>query len=384
MKICLVSMEYPPENPWTGIGTYTHDISQAFSKYGNEVHVFAQATEKEQTYIDTDVIVHRIKMSRPKIPIFTDPNGCLLYSRKISKQIQKLKFDVIEAPEWRAQGFAISLFSNTCLITRLHLPLFMLNRISLKKSTPANRLVDFLEKNQTMRSRGVTSSTIALKEVVCNQWKLEPLKVAIIPNGVDINRLRETSTDQNLIGSEYILYLGQMDFRKGAHILARALPLVFERARKLKVVFVGFDTAFNNGTMKEFILKINCKYVDNLIFMGFVSEEKKNTLIRNSKFVVLPSLWEAFGYTCLESMCLGKAVIATKQSGFEEIIEDRKSGFLVEPGDHIGLAKQIIECLETEDKVKLVEKNTSHRIQKFDSKTVAKRLIQYYQASIGL
>jgi len=185
-----------------------------------------------------------------------------------------------------------------------------------------------------------------------------------------------------LIGSDYIVYVGQLEPRKGVHILAMALPLVFEKFKNLKVVFIGFDTLYNNISMKEFILKINTKHQKNLVFTGFVPEETKLSLIKNSKFVVLPSLWEAFGYTCLESMALGKAVIATKNSGFEEIIEDGHSGFLVEPGSHSALAKEILDCLLSEDKVQGAEKNAAKRVNAFDAKTVAQSLLKYYKKSL--
>jgi len=383
MKICLISMEYPPENAWTGIGTYTYNMSHALVGLGHEVHVFALALKSERVYPDGKVTVHRIKLTRPPVSVFTDPVGCILYSQKISSKIVKsaLNFDVIEAPEWRAEGFASSFYFRRSLITRLHMPLFLLNKLSSKELTPADKIVNFLEMRQTVQSVGVTSSTMALKKIVCKHWRIDESQVTVIPNGLNIEKLRASAT-KSLIGSDYIVYVGQLEPRKGVHILAMALPLVFEKFKNLKVVFIGFDTLYNNISMKEFILKINAKHQKNLVFTGFVPEETKLSLIKNSKFVVLPSLWEAFGYTCLESMALGKAVIATKNSGFEEIIEDGHSGFLVEPGSHSALAKEILDCLLSEDKVQGAEKNAAKRVNAFDAKTVAQSLLKYYKKSL--
>src|SRR4029079_12486822 len=57
--------------------------------------------------------------------------------------------------------------------------------------------------------------------------------------------------------------------------------------------------------------------------------------------VVLPSLFENFAYTCIEAMSRAKCVIATTGSGFEEIIEHGKTGFLVPPYDAAALRDAI-------------------------------------------
>jgi glycosyltransferase involved in cell wall biosynthesis len=146
------------------------------------------------------------------------------------------------------------------------------------------------------------------------------------------------------------------------------------------MIFVGKDMPYGKGTMKELILSINSKYTDNIIFTGFVTEERKKfSLIKNSKFVVLPSLWEAFGYACLESMALSKAVIASKNCGFEEVIKDNSSGFLVEPGNHRALQNKIISCLEDEDKVSYSEKNAQRRVKEFDILKASRDSTRYYE-----
>ena len=49
--------------------------------------------------------------------------------------------------------------------------------------------------------------------------------------------------------------------------------------------------------------------------------------------VVHPSLAEGFGRAVLESMALGRAVIASRVGGLRETIRDGENGFLVDPAD---------------------------------------------------
>ncbi len=55
------------------------------------------------------------------------------------------------------------------------------------------------------------------------------------------------------------------------------------------------------------------------------------------------SRWqEAFGLTIAEAMAAGRPLIGTRTGAIPELIEDGRSGFLVEPGDTAGMAEKIV------------------------------------------
>ena len=395
MKICFISMEYPPETGWGGIGTYTYNQAHALANDGNEVHVIALGTDSERDYLDGRVNVHRIKRiitTKTKNPHFF--GDCLIHSYKVFRRLNQLgsKFDVVEAPEWRAEGFVSVFLGKTPLVTRLHTPLYLVNKFSGKQNTLRSRLVDrndalvnSFERNQTTYSDGITSPSKVLQKEVAQAWNIDVSRITVIPNGIDIERIKSIRIETSSTESNYIVYVGSLGALKGVLVLAKALPGIFERFPNLKMVFVGDDMPYGNGTVREQILSINSKYIHRIIFTGFVTEERKKfSLIKNSKFVVLPSLWEAFGYTCLESMALGKAVIASKNCGFEEAIKDNSSGFLVNPGNWRALQNKIISCLEAEDQVSYAEKNAQRRVNEFDIVKVSKDFLRYYEKIVEM
>lgn len=69
--------------------------------------------------------------------------------------------------------------------------------------------------------------------------------------------------------------------------------------------------------------------------------ERVQQLYGESDICCFPSHWESFGLVLLEAMAAGRAVIATKGSGMAEIIEDQKTGLLVEPRNPDKLAQAI-------------------------------------------
>ena len=56
---------------------------------------------------------------------------------------------------------------------------------------------------------------------------------------------------------------------------------------------------------------------------------------------------ESFGRTAVEAMAMNKPVVATNVGGVPEIVEDEKSGILVEPEDCDGLASAMISVLDS-------------------------------------
>ena len=63
---------------------------------------------------------------------------------------------------------------------------------------------------------------------------------------------------------------------------------------------------------------------------------------------VLPSLRESFGVVQIEAMACGKPVVATYNSGSEEIITSEDYGLLCEPANPEELAEMILIALDKE------------------------------------
>lgn len=375
MNICFISKEYPPETGGGGIGTYTYNMAHALTKRGHQVDVISQAIQSEKDYKDVDVNVYRIKHSKIEKRI-----SCYYKIFKKLKSINR-KFDIIESAEWGAEGFPLLFFKRPYpLVTRLHTPLFLVRKTSLQKMNLKDRAMNFLEKNQTKNSAGISAPTKSLANIISTNWNIPLSQIKIIPNGIDIEKIMSIIPNLGKPDiNNYIVYIGRLEPRKGVHIFAKALPKVFKRYPDLKMVFIGRDMEYGNAMMSEYVLSLNQQYKNNIIFTGFLSDVEKYSLIKYSRFVALPSLWESFGYTCLESMALGKAVIATKNCGFEEIIRDDASGFLVNPGDCQALGEKIIYCLNNNDVVNFVGEEASKRAIDFNITSISNCTIQYYE-----
>ena len=182
--------------------------------------------------------------------------------------------------------------------------------------------------------------------------------------------------------SEYLLYFGRLEERKGVQVLGQALPAILRDFPKVKMAFVGEDMGYGQSTMKRWVLDQNNDYAQRLVFIDRQEHEALFPIIRNAKLVILPSPWEGLGYTCQETMALGKVVVATGGSGFGELIHDGENGFLVRPSDSEDLAHTVKHVLRIEDLGPIARK-ARERAQDFHSTSIATQMVDYYAELSG-
>lgn len=78
-------------------------------------------------------------------------------------------------------------------------------------------------------------------------------------------------------------------------------------------------------------------------FHGFVPDVAESMAAVD--LVAIPSVWaEAFPFSALEAMSLGKPIVASRRGGLPELVEDGLTGVLVEGEDHQGI-RGAIEAL---------------------------------------
>jgi len=364
---------------------------------GQNVHVLTYAKNDEYVVDDEGVTVHRLL---PKLkgeldesnksllgPYMKQHHWILGFSLRVYEYFialhKKEKFDLIEAPDTCAQALFIYKFiDGPKKIVRLHTPYFWVRRLNNIPDSPENSLREALEKEHALAATAVTSPTKALAGIVKKEWGIRA--VPVIPNFFSLDNYKPDISvyERHLKSRKYIIYYGRLEYRKGVHILAQALCNVLQKHTALKAVFVGDDSMYNNVSMKTGIQESLKDFSSRVIFVPNISHDSLYPLIERAEFVVLPSLWENFPYVCLEAMALWKAVIATKGSGFSEIIDDGVNGFLCPPGDPAALSERIMDCLDRTD-LGVIGSNAGMKVKAFDNATVVPRILDFYRSPVS-
>lgn len=126
---------------------------------------------------------------------------------------------------------------------------------------------------------------------------------------------------------DYILYFGRFAKEKGIETLISASDVNFVCA--------------GSGPMEETV-----NQADNLENIGFKTGTELETLIREAKCTVYPSIWyENCPFSIMESIMYGTPVVAADIGGIPELIDDGKTGYLFEAGN----AEKMVEAINKID-----------------------------------
>jgi glycosyltransferase involved in cell wall biosynthesis len=209
--------------------------------------------------------------------------------------------------------------------------------------------------------RNHISVTIAvsheLKNRLCAKKIVNPEKVIVIHNGVDVERFQNPIVPKELSrqikkGGEIIVgVVGRLDRIKGHEILFKAFSECLGHDQNIRLIVVG------DGPMRIALeqLAVALNVNEKVLFLGNRFDIPE--ILSFINIFVLPSLNEGLSITLLEAMAAGKAIVATNVGGNPEVIDDSVNGILVPSNSPSQLAEKILELVKnTERRSKLGSK----------------------------
>lgn len=190
-----------------------------------------------------------------------------------------------------------------------------------------------------------STAVIAVSEAVKRHLLaqgLDPERVHVVHNGVDLGRFRPVSTaefKQNL-GYEAQIpvfgVFGRLSDEKGQRSAIEAIFLLAKTCSSARLMLVGDGKNREDLVTSAQALGI----AGNVDFKGFNPDVRG--LMSACDAIIVPSLKEGFGLAAVEAMALAKPVIATDIGGLPEIVIPNETGFLVP----VNSPQQIVEAVE--------------------------------------
>ena len=159
-----------------------------------------------------------------------------------------------------------------------------------------------------------------------------------------------------------VLWLGQVNVRKGIHYLMQA-------ARLLERENVHFDVVGPIGILPTAIASAP----RNLTFHGPVGRDRATEWYRQSDVFVLPTLSDGFALTQLEAFAHGLPVIVTPNCG--RVVEDGKTGFIIPPSDPSALADVILRFVRNPDLAREMAPACRAAVKAYSVESLGERLV---------
>ncbi|MBW4439816.1 MAG: glycosyltransferase family 4 protein [Plectolyngbya sp. WJT66-NPBG17] len=150
-------------------------------------------------------------------------------------------------------------------------------------------------------------------------------KIAVIPNGVDIERYSPgTSSFKARLGAKRLfLYQGRIAPEKNVESLLKAWKQA-NMGDHSHLVIVG-----NHGTLAASLIPFYGEE-HGIKWLGFLADERDRiNILRSTDVFILPSLVEGLSLSLLEAMACGVACVATDAGADGEVLED-EAGIVLE------------------------------------------------------
>lgn len=177
----------------------------------------------------------------------------------------------------------------------------------------------------------------AISDVLTTRERIDPAKIRVLENGVDLSRF-SSGTPQ--AGPPRIICVARLDPIKAHVDLLAALPPLIARWPALTLDLVGDGPM--RATLEDQARALGVE--KSVRFLGARTDVP--ALLAGAHVFVLPSLSEGMPGSVLEAMASGLPVVATRVGGTPEIVEEGRTGLLVDPARPEALSKALSVVIE--------------------------------------
>jgi glycosyltransferase involved in cell wall biosynthesis len=394
MRICLTSIEYPPEGKG-GIPRQRHILAKALTRLGHEVHVIVQGKQPGTT-VREKVIIHTVPLVRPPLTFsekFSSLDFRLTHSLAIDEQIRILNrekpLDILDVPLWALEGF-VSIYANTMPVA-LWLQTSFTHLVGLEGRPPsADELaVIALEKECLKRAQGILADSQSVLTDFENLFNLRNLqeRSRVVRLGIpDLPAGRVAfRRDGNTVEA---LLVGRLEKRKGTPYLFEILPQLLRMEKKLRVRFIGADNSLYDGfydqTQQNYPQYFHARWPglrDRVIFEGSVSEQRLMEAYDQADMMLVPSLYESFGLIYLEAMRAGLPIVTFAVGAAKEIFpQGEKDGALLVPlENNTAFLSAVQDLLDPKRRAALGNQGRERFLATFQDTRMAEETAVFYQ-----
>lgn len=228
---------------------------------------------------------------------------------------------------------------------------------------PNNKILasSISEQNRAIYQVGYTKDNVLLFNNCINPiTKIEPLSIS------------KTWPDN------YICSVGRPSFQKNIELMLEVLAEIKLTINNIHLVLMGVGYhAPNLEVVSKKIKQLQLQ--ENITLLEWTSREDIFNIIRASKLYLTTARYEGLPYSVIESLALGKPIVATDADGNRDLVEDEYNGRLIFNENISELANAVIEIVKSDKKTSEFSKNSLKMFEdKFDITKKIDKLEQIY------
>ena len=312
--------------------------AKAIKNSGNTIGIFCFFKIDPSLYSDIkDIKLYSLNISRVLQRTSEDNFSKLIYLkavREVKRILKEYKPDIVHAHYASSYGLigALSGF-HPYIISMWGSDVYGFPNYSFLHM----RILKFnLSKADKLLSTGIKMKTEA--------EKYTKKEILVTPFGIDVNKFK--ATDVTTIFEKDNIVIGTIKTLEkiyGIEYLIKAFKIVKTKLpdKKIKLLLVG------EGTQRKKLenMAIELNLLSDILFTGYVNNNEVEKYHNMLDVFVAVSLQESFGVSVLEASACGKPVIVSNVGGLPEVVDDGKTGIIVEKENPYQLADALIKLI---------------------------------------
>lgn len=401
MRIALVTPEFVTESLYDGgLANYVYRVARTLAFLGHEPVVVTAAAETDRQTLD-GISVCRVVVQEqwdwrmPRLFKYLNVFCGKRYERAMVSLWQsavlnqamrmlhqECPFDIVQYAHLAGVGFFRS--HSIPVVVRLSSSTRLCNeKGGYGLSRRHVRQQEWIERRALTCADKIFGPSLRITEVMAQELK-RPIEVIESPFLLDVDHLDESVYEEHLCGKKYLLFFGSICHIKGVGVIAAMIHQLLSRHRELCFVFVGKTIpGQEGGSLMETIYWNAAEHSDRVIALPSLRHPQLYPIIKGAHAVVLPSRVDNFPNTCIEAMAFRRVVIGTFDNGFEQLIDDGRSGFLcrVDDPDHLLEVTERVLTLSDDERFE-IGRRAALRINALAPEKVGEELVDFYRRTI--
>lgn len=396
MHIAYVTSEFVTEKVCGGLGVYLCNIANVMSKNGHYVTIITLSDREGELLYKENINVVRVRKT-PFDPLKDNISATvsmLENSWKLFKAVKRVKkdrrLDIVQSANYQAVGFfrdyrlptVVRASSDSALLRNASNVQFDYE-MALKEKKPG----DLIELMCVRHADAAYAPSFFCAKAIGKRSgrKLDIIESPFVENDIELD---DSLYKSRLQGKKYLLFNSALSSLKGTHLGIEAADDILSRYPELNLVYVGSDGGIKQPSgrcqnIAGILRRQGDKYNGRVIYLGKLEHKKLFPIIQNSLACVLPSRIDNLPNACIEAMAHGKIVIGTYGASFEQLIQNKYNGLLIQRDSVSALIKAVkylMEISELErEQMGIRAKETVIRLQ---PEKIYKQVIEYYQSTI--